>query len=106
MRKQIPSDKTNFVLDFATKRPNDRLGSIVNGLGVCFSSAVLADMLTFHPKVLEYGQSQYVREFGMTVAEEPIRIQARVMNPPTLRYHQSSKQPSIVRTFHLSLNNN
>ncbi|KAH9179683.1 argonaute-like protein [Lactarius sanguifluus] len=77
MRKQVPPDKTNSVLEFATKRPNDRLGSIVNGLGV-----------------LEYGQSEYVREFGLTVANEPIRIQARVMNPPTLRYHQSSKQPS------------
>ncbi|KAF8266852.1 argonaute-like protein [Lactarius quietus] len=79
MRKQVPSDKTNSVLEFATKRPNDRLNSIINGLGV-----------------LEYGQSQYVREFGMTVSEEPIRIQARVMNAPTLRYHPSSKQPSAV----------
>ncbi|KAH9179679.1 Piwi domain-containing protein [Lactarius sanguifluus] len=77
LRKHIPPDKTNFVLEFATKRPIDRLGSIVNGLGV-----------------LEYGQSEYVREFGMTVANEPIRVQARIMNPPTLRYHQSSKQPS------------
>jgi eukaryotic translation initiation factor 2C len=77
MRKQVPSDKTNSVLEFATKRPNDRLGSIVDGLGV-----------------LEYGQSEYLREFGMTVANEPIRIKARVMNAPTLRYHQSSKQPT------------
>ncbi|KAI9448014.1 argonaute-like protein [Lactarius indigo] len=88
MRKQVPPDKTNSVLEFATKRPNDRLGSIVNGLGV-----------------LEYGQSEYVREFGLTVANEPIRIQARIMNPPTLRYHQSSKQPSAVRTFSLPLKN-
>jgi eukaryotic translation initiation factor 2C len=105
MRKQVPSDKTTSVLDFATKRPEDRLGSIVNGLGVCFSSAFLIDMLTLYGKVLEYGQSQYVREFGMTVAEEPIRIQARVMNAPTLRYHQSSKQPITVRAFALPLNN-
>jgi eukaryotic translation initiation factor 2C len=77
MRKPVPSDKTNSVLDFASKRPNDRLASIVDGLSV-----------------LEYGQSEYVREFGMTVANEPIRIQARVMNPPALRYHPSSKQPS------------
>ncbi len=64
-----------------------------------FWRALLADMLTFYRKVLEYGQSEYVREFGLTVANEPIRIQARVMNAPTLRYHQSSKQPSAVRTF-------
>jgi eukaryotic translation initiation factor 2C len=34
MRKQVPSDKTNSVLEFATKRPNDRLASICNGLAV------------------------------------------------------------------------
>jgi len=46
------------------------------------------------PKVLEYGQSQYIHQFGMTVANELLRIQARVINAPTLRFHQSSKQPS------------
>ncbi|KAI9448012.1 Piwi-domain-containing protein [Lactarius indigo] len=76
MRKQVPPEMTNSVLEFATKRPNDRLGSIVNGLGV-----------------LEYGQSEYVREFGMNVANEPIRIQARVLRAPTMRYHQSSELP-------------
>jgi len=60
-------------------------------------------MLTFYPKVLEYGQSEYVREFGMTVANEPMRIQARVLDAPTLRYHQSSEQPRAVRKFSLPL---
>ena len=35
MRKQVPPDKTNSVLEFATKRPNERLDSICNGLSVC-----------------------------------------------------------------------
>ena len=104
MRKQVPPDKTNSVLDFATKRPNDRLGSIVNGMRVGFSSAFFIDLLTFRPKVLDHGQSEYVREFGMTVAEEPIRLQARVMTPPTLRYHQSSRQPNVVRPLPLPSN--
>ncbi|KAH9062679.1 argonaute-like protein [Lactarius vividus] len=76
MRKQVPPDKTNSVLEFAMKRPNDRLGSIVNGLGV-----------------LDYNQSEYVREFGMTVANEPIRIKARILDAPTLMYHDSSEEP-------------
>lgn len=99
MRKQVPPDKMNSVLDFVTKRPNDRLKSIVNGLSVCFSCAFLADILTFHPKVLDHGQSQYVREFGITVANEPIKIQARILTAPTLRYHPSSELPNIVRNF-------
>lgn len=99
MQKQVPPDQADAFLDFAIKRPSDRLGSIVNGMSVCFSSAFLTYPLTFHPKVLDHGQSEYVREFGMTVAEEPIRIPARVMNSPTLRYHQSSRQPNVVRDF-------
>ncbi len=44
MRKQVPPEKTKDVLDFATKKPQDRLASIRAGLGV-----------------LAYGQSEYVR---------------------------------------------
>ena len=36
MRRQIPPEKTKDVLDFATKRPRDRLESIKNGLAVSF----------------------------------------------------------------------
>ena len=96
MRKQVPPDKTNSVLEFATKRPNERLGSICNGLNVRTSCTHSATLLTIHSKVLDYGQSEYVRQFGMTVADQPLKTQARVINPPTLKYHQSSKQPSAV----------
>lgn len=34
MRKQVPPEKTKDVLEFATKRPEDRLASIRNGLEV------------------------------------------------------------------------
>ena len=37
MRRQIPPEKTKDVLDFATKRPRDRLESIKNGLAVSFN---------------------------------------------------------------------
>jgi eukaryotic translation initiation factor 2C len=102
MRKQVPPDKTNSVLEFATKRPNDRLSSICNGLGVCTDSAYLAALLTILSKVLNYGESEYVRQFGMTVEDTPLKTQARVINAPTLRYHQSSKQPSAVCILFLS----
>jgi eukaryotic translation initiation factor 2C len=35
MRKQVPPEKTKDVLDFATKKPEERLSSIRNGLAVC-----------------------------------------------------------------------
>jgi eukaryotic translation initiation factor 2C len=96
MRKQVPPDKTNSVLEFATKRPRERLESICNGLGVCPKCGFSVVLLTIHSKVLQYGESAYVQEFGMTVEDAPLRTQARVINAPTLRYHQSSKQPSAV----------
>jgi eukaryotic translation initiation factor 2C len=99
LRKQIPLDRTNSCLEFAQQRPRDRLTSITSGLGVRSGSTFLTDMLTFYPKVLDYNQSEYVRGFGMTVANEPIKIQARVLDPPTLMYHQSSEEPFVVRTF-------
>ncbi|KAJ7180150.1 argonaute-like protein [Mycena crocata] len=81
MRKQVPPEKTKDVLDFATKKPADRLRSIVNGLGV-----------------LAYGQSEYVRQFGMTVdhAAGPLKVQARVLKPPMLKYGAGSRQMTIT----------
>ncbi|CAL1700780.1 unnamed protein product [Somion occarium] len=81
MRKQVPPEKTKDVLEFATKKPADRLASIRNGLGV-----------------LSYGQSEYVRQFGLHVKDTggPLSVNARVLNPPTLKYGQNSKQPTIV----------
>ncbi|RDB22690.1 Protein argonaute-2 [Hypsizygus marmoreus] len=79
MRKQVPPEKTKDVLDFATKKPRDRLQSIKDGLAV-----------------LAYGQSEYVRQFGMHVnSTGPLQVQARVLNPPVLRYGAGSKQPTI-----------
>ncbi|KAL0065940.1 hypothetical protein AAF712_007067 [Marasmius tenuissimus] len=81
VRKQVPPEKTKDVLDFATKRPEDRLRSISNGVNI-----------------LQYGQSDYVRQFGMHVdtASGPLKVQARVLPPPTLKYGRGSKQLTIV----------
>ncbi|KAH9943477.1 argonaute-like protein [Epithele typhae] len=79
MRKQIPSEKTKDVLEFATQQPAQRLRSITNALGV-----------------LAYGQSEYVRQFGMHVANpRPATIPARILDTPTLQYGPGSKQPTI-----------
>jgi hypothetical protein len=99
MRKQVPPEKTKDVLDFATKKPHDRLQSIKNGLSVRFESYYTYRLLTFHQQVLAYGQSEYVRQFGMTVdhAAGPLKVQARVLKPPMLKYGPGSRQLTIVR---------
>ncbi|THH32884.1 hypothetical protein EUX98_g1281 [Antrodiella citrinella] len=81
MRKQVPPEKTSDVLAFSTKRPEERLQSIRAGLGV-----------------LAYGQSEYVRQFGLDVniAAGPLSVNARILPPPPLLYGKGSKQPTIV----------
>jgi len=78
MRKQIPPDKTSDVLDFSKKAPADRLAAIRAGLGV-----------------LQYGQSDYIRKFGLNITETPMTVPSRVLQPPMLRYGPGSNQPTI-----------
>lgn len=80
LRKQVPPEKTPLVLEFATKKPEARLESITKGLGV-----------------LQYGQSEYLRSFGLSVdSSGPVKIQARVLNPPTMIYGAGSRQGTVV----------
>ncbi|KAG6899902.1 hypothetical protein C0993_005481, partial [Termitomyces sp. T159_Od127] len=81
MKKQIPPEKTKDVVEFSTMKPAERFRSIANGLNT----------------VLAYGQSEYVRSFGMSVdtAAGPLPITARVLQPPKLKYGPGSKQPTI-----------
>lgn len=80
MRKQVPPDKTSSVLEFATRKPEARLESIAKGLDV-----------------LQYGQSEYLRSFGISVdSSGPIKIQGRILNPPTMIYGAGSRQTTVV----------
>ncbi|KZW04251.1 eukaryotic translation initiation factor 2C [Exidia glandulosa HHB12029] len=79
MKKTVPPEKTKDVLEFATKKPADRLKSIMGGL-----------------EVLNYSQSQFLNSFNMQVSEGALRTGARVLVPPTLKYGPGSKQVSIT----------
>ncbi|KAG6902071.1 hypothetical protein C0995_004769 [Termitomyces sp. Mi166 len=81
MKMQIPPEKTKDMVEFSSMKPQERFNSILNGLNT----------------VLSYGQSEYVRDFGMSVetASGPLSITARVLQPPNLKYGQGSKQPTI-----------
>lgn len=84
MRKQVPPELTKNVLEFATKKPADRLDSIRRGLSV-----------------LSYGQSDYVRQFGLHMDPnvDALRVNARILPAPTLKYGQTSRNPSVVRFY-------
>ncbi|KAF4620072.1 hypothetical protein D9613_004836 [Agrocybe pediades] len=78
MRRQVPAEKTNDMLEFSKMSPTDRLGSIREGLAV-----------------LQYGQSEYVRQFGMNVQQAPLALKARVLPAPTLKYAQVGRESSV-----------
>ncbi|KAE9392991.1 Piwi-domain-containing protein [Gymnopus androsaceus JB14] len=75
-RKQVPPDVTRKMVEFSTKRPADRLASIRNSF-----------------QVLAYGQSEYVRNFGLAINEGtlPMSIEARQLPAPALLYGDGSK---------------
>jgi hypothetical protein len=90
-----------FRLDFATKKPGERLESISNGLSVrLILSAYHHWPLITNAKVLAYGQSDYVRQFGLAVEPGPLRVHARVLTPPTLKYGPGSRSLTIVSSHY------
>ncbi|QRW25262.1 protein argonaute 2 [Rhizoctonia solani] len=78
MKRQIPPELISSMLAFSTKKPKERLNSIVAG-----------------HSVLQYGQSEYMRQFGMAVSQHPEKALARVIPPPALNYGPNSKSRQI-----------
>ncbi|KAJ7878523.1 argonaute-like protein [Mycena olivaceomarginata] len=69
VRKEVPDGLKTALVEFATMKPKERLESIRKGL-----------------QVLAYGQSEYVRKFGLTVDNTLLSTQARILKAPTLKY--------------------
>ncbi|KAG8684639.1 hypothetical protein FRC09_015261, partial [Ceratobasidium sp. 395] len=78
MKKQIPQDLVPHILKFSTKKPDERLNSIVAG-----------------HSVLQYGQSEYMRQFGMTVKQTPEACLARILPTPALHYGPGSQKKQL-----------
>lgn len=81
------------------RNPEIALKVLSTDLGfVAFIVRILLGLMSL--QVLAYGQSEYVRQFGMNVdSSGPLKVQARILRPPTLKYGPGSKQPTIVSTI-------
>ncbi|KAG8885867.1 hypothetical protein FRB97_009029 [Tulasnella sp. 331] len=66
---QPPPELTKDVVEFATKKPAERLADIRKSL-----------------HILGYGTSKYLKAFGATVESQPMKLMSRVLQPPTLEY--------------------
>ncbi|KAF8145988.1 argonaute-like protein [Mycena galopus ATCC 62051] len=78
VKKEIPEDKTADLVAFSTKKPKERLDAIARGM-----------------EVLAYGQSEYVRKFGLQVDPTILSTKARILRPPTLKYGVGGKAPTV-----------
>jgi hypothetical protein len=95
-------DQIRDILRFSGIPPRDRERSILNGLGVCmFGLGRWPYVLIMCYQVLQYGQSQYVRQFGIDVPNPPrlVQLDARRIDAPKLNYNPTSKQPNVVCTL-------
>ncbi|KAF7314910.1 Argonaute-like protein [Mycena indigotica] len=68
-KKEFPDEKRTDMVEFSTQKPKERFTSIRNSL-----------------QVLQYGQSDYVRKFGVTIGTELIKSTARIIQAPRLKY--------------------
>ncbi|QRV72426.1 protein argonaute 3 [Ceratobasidium sp. AG-Ba] len=78
MKKQLPPEVVSSVLRFSTKKPGERLNSIVAG-----------------HSVLQYGQSDYMQQFQMGVSQTPEKCLARVLPTPALHYGPGSRNRQL-----------
>ncbi|KAG8894253.1 hypothetical protein FRB99_001388 [Tulasnella sp. 403] len=72
MAKKLTPDMVSDVLRFSSVRPSERLERIREGF-----------------QFLMYDQSQYVRDFGISVNPTPLRVKGRILPHPTLQYAQN-----------------
>jgi len=91
----IPLELCEVPPGFSGWPPRDREKRIRDGLGVCYRP----DMLIMCYQVLQYGQLQCVREFGMHVPTPSTRLMeldGQIITAPRSNYNQESRQPDIV----------
>lgn len=81
MRKQLPSDKTSKMVSFSTLKPPQRFQLIENGA-----------------RDLQYGQSEYIRSFGLNINPTLMSLKGRILPTPKLQYGPGSKEPVVVST--------
>lgn len=67
-RVELIPDQTKAVVEFSTKRPDERFRDIQTGF-----------------ELVGYGQSEFIRALGLRIENTPIELDARVLLPPTVK---------------------
>ncbi|KAF8592778.1 Piwi-domain-containing protein [Ramaria rubella] len=78
-KKTLPPALAAGALKFSTQKPNERITAIEQGT-----------------KLLGYGDSDFLRQAGMTIDERLISVKARVLSPPPIQWG-GRQRPDIPR---------
>ncbi|KAG0027885.1 Eukaryotic translation initiation factor 2C [Podila clonocystis] len=77
--KKLDEMQTAEMIKFTTLKPAARANEIRKGL-----------------QILNYKDSKFLQGFGMTVSNEMFVVDARILPPPTICYHATSRMASLV----------
>ncbi|KAF9305050.1 Eukaryotic translation initiation factor 2C [Mortierella antarctica] len=77
--KKLNEKQTADMIRFTCQPPHVRANKIKDGL-----------------KILNYQGNEYIKDFGMKIATEMAEINARILPPPTISYHPSSKMANFA----------
>ncbi|KAF7975299.1 hypothetical protein HWV62_10070 [Athelia sp. TMB] len=78
-KKKLSPDATAKVVPLATKAPQARLDTIMNGIGQGKTGAITAPGI-------DYGSSPFLQTAGMTIAPGLLEIEGIVVTPPSLSF--------------------
>ncbi|KAF3336490.1 protein argonaute 1A-like isoform X1 [Carex littledalei] len=81
-RKKLNEGQTTGMLRATCQNPGERQSSIIN--------AILRDN--------RYNEDTYAIEFGLTVSEQTTTVEARVLPPPLLKYHDTGAEKECMPT--------
>ncbi|XP_078165940.1 protein argonaute PNH1-like [Carex rostrata] len=80
-RKKLNEGQTTGMLRATCQKPADRQSSIINAM-----------------KDNRYNEDTYAIQFGLTVSEETTSVEARVLPPPLLKYHDTGVEKECMPT--------
>ncbi|KAG9122737.1 hypothetical protein FRC07_000749, partial [Ceratobasidium sp. 392] len=83
MRRQIPQELTDEMVNFSRKRPEERLAAIKASLPVGSIETIGLLLIT--------SQANTVKQFGITVEPNPVECPARIIDPPNVMYDKPVK---------------
>ncbi|KAJ6586692.1 Piwi domain-containing protein [Mycena sp. CBHHK59/15] len=93
----LPEKQVQARIQFSTQPPRSDWRACAKGSRCAARASLYQNSLDLEMQVLAHGQSEYVRQFGIDVSAAVLSTQARVLEPPALRYRPApgTESPTV-----------